>query len=51
MSTTCGIISIGMGALSFIASIIRASLSDWEKSNEDEKCAIGWFILAAVCFR
>lgn len=51
MSTTCGIISILMGALSFLASIVRAHLADWEKSNENEKCAIGWFILAAVCLR
>jgi len=51
MALSCGISALVMGALSFVAAIIRGAMNDYERSNQNEMIAIGWFILAALCFR
>lgn len=51
MAMTFGILAALMGALSFIAAVIRSALGHEEKSHNNEMGAIGWFILAALCLR
>jgi hypothetical protein len=51
MAIACGILALFMGAGSFVAAVIRAALGHETKSHENEMGAIGWFILAALCFR
>lgn len=51
MAILFGSIAVVLGGLSFIASVIRATLGHERKSHENEMGAIGWFILAALCFR
>jgi hypothetical protein len=51
MATTCGILSLILGALGFVASIVRACKNQRLESHENEMSAIGWFILAALCLR
>jgi hypothetical protein len=40
-----------MGAMSLLGAVVRAARDEYEKSHNSEMGAIGWFILAALCFR
>lgn len=51
MTIICGIVALLLGALSFLASVIRACRDERLESHQNEMGAIGWFILAALCFR
>lgn len=51
MATACGAIATILGALAMVAAIIRGARNERLESHQNEMSAIGWFILAALCFR
>lgn len=51
IATTFAIACTFMGALSMVGSVVRGSRREWEKSNENEKCGVLWFLLAAVLLK
>jgi hypothetical protein len=51
MAAVFGITALLMGLVSFSAAIIRAARLERLESHQNEMGAIGWFILAALCFK
>jgi len=46
-----GVVALLFGTLNFVASFVIANRGDQNQSIAREGCAVGWYILAAICLR